>query len=1084
MQISKTRKFFQIKSRYPGLFPFKEEQVNLFFGREREIRELYNLILSETTVVLFAKSGVGKSSLLQAGLFPKLKENGYYPIKVRFKEAADTEGLQPAVHAQATPVSFWQKLFRGFQHNTEPLMDEEPAANRFTPLQILVDILEKESAAGNNQLKLDRENILYNKEAPRLWELFKATSIRRPAPAMVSLEEETANLIQVQQSELPDGSKPGQPKALPRSASQQDMIPVLVFDQFEEFFLRSYEERHEFLCQLAELLHTLTPNRISEWLRNTRMSDRSREMINWTKPPVVKCIFAIRDDKLSEIDQLRAYIPLILRSRYKLSPLNYTNAREAIERPAQQNGEFSVVPFSFEENTINNIILQLSGAPLVTPVPTAAPDSPTDPLAMPSLHLNGIDGSQLQQVASHIEQLVWKAGGARNPVQVDKTLIDPDKDVQLILDNYYEEQLRKLGSGSDILLCRNIIENHLVSGGARASITASQMTALLKEKRSYFTRKREDYLVERMINVRLIKEEYTHLGKTYELSHDTLVNSVTKYASENRIRTLTRQKGIYIGWFGLTLLFLALSIFFAYRLNESSNATNLKLADSYYEQGNHFMAFNIWDNYIQGYISAGGNKADIRRSMDSLVFFDISGGNRMEVIGDSLVAVHEKDNTIYLWEYQPRKQRLDTLATFQDAYNLEVSAPHRFLAYRSLQGELIVYNIKDHQSFRIDDARFAGTPANPGLVYEDRKDARMCFVQGSDLISYIDAKGFLRIYDPAKRQAVALTIPIGRMDTYDAGCLREFVKADPDQQLLAVNIEDSLLVYDISRPAQPVRVWGAEVYLSFMNNPSAKVLYQKKDTLYALSFNAGTVSTNPISSVRLGYTRVLFTPDRLHMAFYNGNDLLIVYNTANGQLTNTQLRSQPNKQYPARYRYSIRSLNWLSDTKLQFADNDSLLKTYNLSRGRITDSLISSNQPPDNPYYKIAIDSAGRLSATDKAFNVTIYEDTLLLLDATNPYRNKIWDNRKSKLAYIDLDEKGQAYLKVVDLLEKKVVCKVKGQYVEVLFHGNIITVTDMYGNKGCFLLNNALTRDYKYYRNLYPKLSLAQKKRLGLTIL
>lgn len=61
------------KFRYPGARPFNEDDWYLFFGRDRDKRDLANLIELEQVVVLFGKSGYGKSSLLNAAVIPYLK---------------------------------------------------------------------------------------------------------------------------------------------------------------------------------------------------------------------------------------------------------------------------------------------------------------------------------------------------------------------------------------------------------------------------------------------------------------------------------------------------------------------------------------------------------------------------------------------------------------------------------------------------------------------------------------------------------------------------------------------------------------------------------------------------------------------------------------------------------------------------------------------------------------------------------------------------------------------------------------------------------------------------------------------------
>ena len=86
--------------RYPGIHSFVKEQSHLFNGRNKEIKDLYQLIVLNKLVVLFAKSGIGKTSLLQAGVCPKLpEEENLQPVFIRLN---NTE--------EALVKQVWQKL--------------------------------------------------------------------------------------------------------------------------------------------------------------------------------------------------------------------------------------------------------------------------------------------------------------------------------------------------------------------------------------------------------------------------------------------------------------------------------------------------------------------------------------------------------------------------------------------------------------------------------------------------------------------------------------------------------------------------------------------------------------------------------------------------------------------------------------------------------------------------------------------------------------------------------------------------------------------------------------------------------------
>lgn len=59
---------------YPGLRAFEAKDSALFFGRDAEIRQLAHLVVAHRVVLLFAQSGAGKTSLLKAGVIPRLEE--------------------------------------------------------------------------------------------------------------------------------------------------------------------------------------------------------------------------------------------------------------------------------------------------------------------------------------------------------------------------------------------------------------------------------------------------------------------------------------------------------------------------------------------------------------------------------------------------------------------------------------------------------------------------------------------------------------------------------------------------------------------------------------------------------------------------------------------------------------------------------------------------------------------------------------------------------------------------------------------------------------------------------------------------
>jgi hypothetical protein len=71
------------KTPYKFLDYYKRDDRNLFFGRDRETRTLLADVLVSRLVVLFARTGTGKTSLINAGVRPQLEELGYRTYFVR-----------------------------------------------------------------------------------------------------------------------------------------------------------------------------------------------------------------------------------------------------------------------------------------------------------------------------------------------------------------------------------------------------------------------------------------------------------------------------------------------------------------------------------------------------------------------------------------------------------------------------------------------------------------------------------------------------------------------------------------------------------------------------------------------------------------------------------------------------------------------------------------------------------------------------------------------------------------------------------------------------------------------------------------
>jgi len=110
---------------YKGLAPFTAADALIFAGRREEARRLTNRILAHRLTVLYGEAGVGKTSLLQAGVGPLLAQQGGHLLILTPKpgvapEAAvraaltDLSGL-PATDADTVSdlIRLWQQTHQG-----------------------------------------------------------------------------------------------------------------------------------------------------------------------------------------------------------------------------------------------------------------------------------------------------------------------------------------------------------------------------------------------------------------------------------------------------------------------------------------------------------------------------------------------------------------------------------------------------------------------------------------------------------------------------------------------------------------------------------------------------------------------------------------------------------------------------------------------------------------------------------------------------------------------------------------------------------------------------------------------------------
>ncbi len=114
--ISPPNRLADLEHPWLGLESFSEATRAFFFGRNDEIAELHLRWRSHPLLVLYGRSGLGKTSILTAGLLPRLREEGKKPLLVRLRyedpSADPVAQLLGALFAEGIPPNEWLTKLR------------------------------------------------------------------------------------------------------------------------------------------------------------------------------------------------------------------------------------------------------------------------------------------------------------------------------------------------------------------------------------------------------------------------------------------------------------------------------------------------------------------------------------------------------------------------------------------------------------------------------------------------------------------------------------------------------------------------------------------------------------------------------------------------------------------------------------------------------------------------------------------------------------------------------------------------------------------------------------------------------------
>ncbi len=237
-----------------GLASFTEETRGYFHGREEEVAELGRRVQRKLLTILFGQSGLGKTSILRAGIVPRLRPEGYCPVYVRIDYAPEspppTEQIKQAIFRATESTGQWTQ-------------------------------------AGTAV------------EGESLWEFLHHRD------------------------------------DILRDAAGRTVIPLLIFDQFEEIFTLAQADdagrrrAAAFVEDLADLVENRPPKALEARIE---ADDSITERFDFGRADY-RILIALREDYLAHLEGLKGAMPSITQNRMRLARMNGQQALAAVMKP-------------------------------------------------------------------------------------------------------------------------------------------------------------------------------------------------------------------------------------------------------------------------------------------------------------------------------------------------------------------------------------------------------------------------------------------------------------------------------------------------------------------------------------------------------------------------------------------------------------------------------------------------------------------------------------------------------------------------------------------------------------------------------
>jgi WD40 repeat protein len=446
------------------------------YGRESIIEELIDLIISSRVVLLYSPSGAGKTSLIQAGIIPRLIEEDFkvFPVmRVGYEPPAFDTMMQ-----EEDPAKNKDDIARiCYLEEPETTISPPNDPRSSSPSPSSPPALQKQKQ-GRDKLKAQDFFSPTPRRSRRTGTALSGIlrSLEEGVPAvnryifslLVSLEAGRPPEERLPLKQLASMSLEEYLSAYPRAEDEPDS-DVLIFDQFEEIMTVDpvrQAARFEFFSQLGKALH-----------------NRNR----WS-------IFCMREDYFASLDSYMRWIPTRFKHTFRLTMLDERAALKAVQKPAHAAGvEFTDAAARHLINDLRYMQVQ-------------KPDGSFESVQGPY-----IEPVQLQVVCYRL----WQELPA-SITSIEQSHIVGSGNVNMALAGYYSDGVQKVASvtGVNERTIREWFDRQLITEYG----TRGQVLQTVHKSQGL-----DNHAIEMLLGMHLVRAERRHGMTWFELAHDRLL---------------------------------------------------------------------------------------------------------------------------------------------------------------------------------------------------------------------------------------------------------------------------------------------------------------------------------------------------------------------------------------------------------------------------------------------------------------------------------------------------------------------------------------------------------------------------------